>query len=574
MIKIIRPGASSQSDALLAWINDGCAEAIRLKYLKTVTLSVTEMRNNLQTAIESYSLNIEYPDSEKHNQITSEIPKAITLECKSDTQKSQVLSLGSPCNSASKESSFEKQASRMVRCLCVMLQTLKPLPQKKYLSMQINYYDELTPKNYEPTGFQSTIFDISNLFDSKSVFKHQFSTVKSTAHIAQLLLQTTVDKEDIEIKNNITTCIQNLPAGLVSSEDDAVCNKSMDDKTIIRINNESVTCEEIAPTEKNQSLDEKHDISMQIKDSVNKNNVKGSKTSSDIKKTNDINEVEKIQKPSSENDKAARVPQMPAAVVPKTANQDIIVPYLKPFNEGKNSNEEGIKIACLCRGKNQEVDMILCETCFSWMHTPCAGFFNNRDKRIPNKYTCLRCTIRPKAKLMIQLQNLARIRRAISIIYSEGIQSIALFSERLGLSWQPVIKVIRRLENEQLIMRPTSQSKLDDPNASSHVYTVLKTAIAKEKIRYFFGLDLNAFPEIAVFVGKNTNIAKCNDSIKLGEEAIFMRDDFKNELESPKKRCKPNQEINDSKNMIPFNCTVGESKVHRLSTVSVPRSCH
>lgn len=76
--------------------------------------------------------------------------------------------------------------------------------------------------------------------------------------------------------------------------------------------------------------------------------------------------------------------------------------------------------------------MILCDDCSKWQHTPCAGFYTNRDKRIPEKYICYSCQYRGNGKLLKSLQDLSSIRRAISVVYSEGLQSIKWLSKRLG----------------------------------------------------------------------------------------------------------------------------------------------
>lgn len=47
--------------------------------------------------------------------------------------------------------------------------------------MQLTYYDELTPKNYEPPGFIPQDFDV-NLIFSKSTMKHTFGTAHSDHH--------------------------------------------------------------------------------------------------------------------------------------------------------------------------------------------------------------------------------------------------------------------------------------------------------------------------------------------------------------------------------------------------------
>jgi hypothetical protein len=77
--------------------------------------------------------------------------------------------------------------------------------------------------------------------------------------------------------------------------------------------------------------------------------------------------------------------------------------------------------------------MIMCDQCNSWQHTPCAGYCTNKDKRIPEKYVCFNCEHHGNSKLLRNLQDLASLRRAISVVYSEGLESIRWFSKRLGI---------------------------------------------------------------------------------------------------------------------------------------------
>lgn len=77
--------------------------------------------------------------------------------------------------------------------------------------------------------------------------------------------------------------------------------------------------------------------------------------------------------------------------------------------------------------------MICCDRCDNWQHTPCMGFCTNRDKRIPERYICLACTHGDNKKLLRGLEELAVLRRVISIAFSEGLCSITWLSKRLGM---------------------------------------------------------------------------------------------------------------------------------------------
>lgn len=154
--------------------------------------------------------------------------------------------------------------------------------------------------------------------------------------------------------------------------------------------------------------------------------------------------------------------------------------------------------------------MIQCDTCSSWQHTPCAGYYTNMDKRIPERYTCYGCKHRGNSKLLRNLQDLAAFRRAISVVYSEGLDSIQWLSRRLSTTKAirrggtgtdltfgiacgvaKASKLVRRLESEGLVSRPNTQGP----------FLVHKTSQTKDKIRHFFTADLSVFPELAIYLG-------------------------------------------------------------------------
>ena len=51
--------------------------------------------------------------------------------------------------------------------------------------MTLTYYDDVTPKNYEPPGFTSTLFDLNNLFHGEGTMKHMCGTTISPFHSYQ-----------------------------------------------------------------------------------------------------------------------------------------------------------------------------------------------------------------------------------------------------------------------------------------------------------------------------------------------------------------------------------------------------
>lgn len=80
--------------------------------------------------------------------------------------------------------------------------------------------------------------------------------------------------------------------------------------------------------------------------------------------------------------------------------------------------------------------MIECDQCGNWQHTVCAGFYSNKDKRIPSKYLCFECeyprSIYPKT--MEFIRDLACFRRVLSVIFNESIKTMNELGKRLSMT--------------------------------------------------------------------------------------------------------------------------------------------
>jgi hypothetical protein len=183
-LKKIRRGVNTHADRLVDWIDKGCLDALQRKYLETITLAVFANPEEPDTIVESYTFAISYPSSREHELIKS-LRATANLTVKTGGEEKTIIS-------ADPSVPFSQQIVKILRTLCIMMQTLNPLPMKRYASMQITYYDELTPPNYEPPGFTSAVFDVGYLF-KKPTLKHDFGSVHSGYHMLGLALETAVD---------------------------------------------------------------------------------------------------------------------------------------------------------------------------------------------------------------------------------------------------------------------------------------------------------------------------------------------------------------------------------------------
>lgn len=191
VLKQIYRGATQGADTLVDWIEHGVQDALRHKYLETVTMGVFSGPNDPQDVIETYTMGFSYPSSRGHEMV---------MRLRSNTNKrgdtQGIPAVATSRVTASPDAPFKQQMVRMLRTLCILMQTLGPPPQRRYVTMQMTYYDELTPANYEPPGFAPSVFELGYLFkDPSGTLKHDFGTVASPHHRVRLALETSVDGE-------------------------------------------------------------------------------------------------------------------------------------------------------------------------------------------------------------------------------------------------------------------------------------------------------------------------------------------------------------------------------------------
>ncbi|XP_061632637.1 HORMA domain-containing protein 1 isoform X1 [Phyllopteryx taeniolatus] len=127
------PGACQ----IVEWIV-GCFDAIQMKYLQTVIMSVSSDPDDPQNVTEFYQFRIQYNT------------EGAQMDFESTQNKNFVTSFGST----------KKASSLLVRKLYTLMQNLGPLPNKIFLNMTLTYYDAVTPHDYQPPGFKEADGDM------------------------------------------------------------------------------------------------------------------------------------------------------------------------------------------------------------------------------------------------------------------------------------------------------------------------------------------------------------------------------------------------------------------------------
>ncbi|NWI04526.1 HORM2 protein, partial [Tichodroma muraria] len=118
-LKILREDKSCLGSLqIVKWIQ-GCFDALEKKYVSTVT--------------EMYQFKFKYKKNVPQIDISSNHREFVAGPCSKDV----------------------KQASRLLlQTLYLLMQDLGPLPNDVTLSMKLLYYNDVTPKDYQPPGFQ------------------------------------------------------------------------------------------------------------------------------------------------------------------------------------------------------------------------------------------------------------------------------------------------------------------------------------------------------------------------------------------------------------------------------------
>lgn len=146
-------------------------------------------------------------------------------------------------------------------------------------------------------------------------------------------------------------------------------------------------------------------------------------------------------------------------------------------------------VRCACEDRESDLDMIQCDGCGCWQHTPCAGFCSNRDKRIPkDNYNCYHCRFGSSRKTMLYLKELACFRRVTAILFTDGFQSHTDLAKRISCPLKKANALIKRLEDEGLMERKTLQG-------GKVSFSACSGSPVKERLNRYFGPDPATFPD-------------------------------------------------------------------------------
>ncbi|XP_027875406.1 zebrafish testis-expressed 38 isoform X1 [Xiphophorus couchianus] len=136
-IKVLRENSNTPgANKVVKWMM-GCFDALEKQYLHIICIGVYTDPEDRNCIIESYQFNFRYTEMGPEMDISRNNVKGMQVALE-DTKRASVL---------------------LIRKLFLLLQNLDALPSNVYLTMKLYYYDDITPADYQPPGFQEGVHD-------------------------------------------------------------------------------------------------------------------------------------------------------------------------------------------------------------------------------------------------------------------------------------------------------------------------------------------------------------------------------------------------------------------------------
>ena len=409
-LKRFKKGGDQNSDHLLKWIEEGCFDALKKRYLKSAVLTILADTTSPNNVLETYTLRVNYPDSPLHQTIDAATANIAQLSL-TRNDKSVLAVETSP-------SHFKEAVSKILRSLCVMSQTLKSLPVKKCLSMKLTYYEEVTPMGYEPPGFVAAEFDIDHLFQGPTS-KYSFGKAATPHHNIGLNMETMCDDNVRPNKANSTINSQALlfPQSQGVQEDINTINvqDGIDFNESVMIASQVAQPANSAP---------KFPISQEV------------------------------------TIKNHQVPEVPKTKIPMT--------------ELSITQQQLQVIKCTCGINVKDLEMLQCDSCTNWQHSVCSGYVSCRDRRLEgNLYLCYYCQFGNQLSTFHFIQKLSQMRKALAIISAEGFESVISFTKRMGLTANLGQNLKDRLVMEKFLV-PAAKRKYEIAKKDEYIKERIK----------------------------------------------------------------------------------------------------
>ena len=140
-VQVLRANSDPEAARLLEWMEKGAFDALQRRYLRRLKFSLSEDAAGTRL-LEEYSFTFAYSTG---GDVQLEIERG------GSPQAAAVHAVASAQTPTAGE--IKKQVCTLTRLLVSLMGTLDTVPAQRHLQMELFYYDERTPKDYEPPFF-------------------------------------------------------------------------------------------------------------------------------------------------------------------------------------------------------------------------------------------------------------------------------------------------------------------------------------------------------------------------------------------------------------------------------------
>ncbi|KAI7482037.1 hypothetical protein KC351_g6009 [Hortaea werneckii] len=151
-------------------------------------------------------------------------------------------------------------------------------------------------------------------------------------------------------------------------------------------------------------------------------------------------------------------------------------------SEGKKT-KKGHILLCQCGLKEEEGDMVQCETCHTWQHLPCYGFTGLDDPRLYDKHTCYHCLLADdKTDSFEALQRLVQKRRIMHFIIQHGVRSQTEFVDDVRMPVDVAGPIYQMLKSAGYFVPATGSNKAEYKKTGRPLFVAVRDGPNYEKM--------------------------------------------------------------------------------------------
>ncbi|KAL9244830.1 hypothetical protein vseg_018551 [Gypsophila vaccaria] len=187
-IKKLMP-VDAESRRLIDWMEKGVYDALQKKYLKTLLFSICEKTDGRM--IEEYAFSFSYPNPDSQE---------VSMNINRTGNKKQ----GGKFNLTNEvtPNQMKSSACKMIRTLVQLMRTLDKIPDERTILMKLLYYEDVTPRDYEPPFFRECTEEEARNQWTKNPLKMDVGNVNSKHFVLELKVKSVLDPCENDNENS------------------------------------------------------------------------------------------------------------------------------------------------------------------------------------------------------------------------------------------------------------------------------------------------------------------------------------------------------------------------------------